>query len=35
MSRQGEPTISYQFSFDTTFQNENTILISYTGVVDP
>lgn len=33
--RAGRPTISYQFSFDTTFQNDETILISYTDVVDP
>jgi Domain of unknown function (DUF4331) len=31
----GRPTISYQFRFETTFQNDDTILISYTGVVDP
>ena len=27
--------ISYQFTFDTTFKNMSTILISYTDVVDP
>jgi hypothetical protein len=31
----GRPTISYQFAFETTFQNDDTILISYTDVVDP
>jgi hypothetical protein len=31
----GRPTISYQFAFETAFQNDETILISYTGVVDP
>ena len=33
--RAGRPTISYQFAFETTFQNDDTILISYTDVVDP
>ncbi len=31
----GRPTISYQFAFETAFQNDETILISYTDVVDP
>jgi Domain of unknown function (DUF4331) len=30
----GKPTISYQFKFDTTFKNDETILISYLGVVE-
>src|ERR1041384_4034554 len=29
----GEPTITYQFQFQTQFKNQNTILQSYTGVV--
>lgn len=29
----GRPTVSYQFQFDTTFKNQNTILQSYLGVV--
>jgi len=29
----GRPTISYQFEFETTFRNQNTILISYLGIV--
>src|SRR5215510_14905375 len=29
----GEPTISYQFRFNTTFKNVNTILQSYLGVI--
>jgi hypothetical protein len=29
----GRPTISYQFTFHTTFQNSNTILQSYLGVI--
>jgi hypothetical protein len=29
----GEPTISYQFQFQTEFKNKNTILQSYLGVV--
>ncbi len=29
----GRPTLSYQFKFDTTFKNENTILQSYLGVI--
>jgi hypothetical protein len=29
----GRPTISYQFKFDTTFVDKNTILVSYLGVV--
>ena len=32
--QRGQPTISYQFRFETTFQNEDTILQSYTGVVE-
>lgn len=30
----GRPTISYQFKFDTTFRNQNTILQSYLGVIE-
>jgi hypothetical protein len=30
----GRPTITYRFEFDTTFRNNNTILQSYTGVVN-
>lgn len=30
----GNATISYQFRFTTTFKNQNTILQSYTGVVN-
>jgi hypothetical protein len=30
----GAKTISYQFEFDTTYQNEGTILQAYLGVVD-
>lgn len=30
----GRPTISYQFKFDTTFREKNTILVSYLGVVN-
>ena len=30
----GKPTISYQFEFNTTFKNEETILVSYLGVVN-
>ncbi len=30
----GNPTISYQFRFTTTYKNQNTILQSYTGVVN-
>ena len=29
----GRPSITYRFDFDTTFQNPNTILQSYTGTV--
>jgi hypothetical protein len=29
----GKPTISYQFKFDTSYKNENTILVSYLGVL--
>ena len=29
----GRPTISYQWRFDTTYKNENTILVSYLGVI--
>jgi len=29
----GKPTISYQWRFDTTYKNENTILVSYLGVI--
>lgn len=29
----GKPTLSYQFSFDTKYKNENTILQSYLGVI--
>lgn len=32
--RAGEPTLSYQFRFDTRFKNQNTILQSYLGVVN-
>ena len=32
--RRGRPTLSYQFRFNTRFQNEGTILQSYTGVVE-
>ncbi len=31
--QRGRKTVSYQFRFNTEFQNENTILQSYTGVV--
>ena len=30
----GRPTISYQFAFNTTYKNQNTILVSYLGVVN-
>lgn len=30
----GRPTVSYQFRFDTTFKNRDTILQSYLGVID-
>jgi hypothetical protein len=30
----GSPTISYQFAFNTTYKNQNTILVSYLGVVN-
>ena len=30
----GRKTLSYQFRFKTAFQNINTILQSYTGVID-
>jgi hypothetical protein len=30
----GKPTISYQFQFQTTFKNANTILQSYLGVIN-
>ncbi|MDQ6913327.1 MAG: DUF4331 domain-containing protein [Verrucomicrobiota bacterium] len=30
----GNPTITYQFRFTTSFKNQNTILQSYTGVVN-
>jgi hypothetical protein len=29
----GKPTISYQFEFDTTYKNKNTILVSYLDVI--
>ena len=29
----GRPTVSYQFQFNTTFKNVNTILVSYLGVI--
>ena len=29
----GRATISYQFRFTTTFKNQNTILVSYLGVI--
>jgi hypothetical protein len=29
----GRPTISYQFEFDTTYKNKNTILVSYLDVI--
>src|SRR5882724_5577384 len=29
----GRPTISYQFKFNTAYQNSNTILQSYLGVI--
>jgi hypothetical protein len=30
----GRPTLSYQFKFNTTFRNANTILQSYLGVIE-
>ncbi len=30
----GRPTVSYQFAFNTTYKNKNTILVSYLGVVN-
>ncbi len=30
----GRKTLRYQFSFDTKFKNENTILLSYLGVIN-
>jgi hypothetical protein len=30
---EGRPTVSYQFRFNTSFKNENTILQSYLGVI--
>ncbi len=32
--RRGRKTLSYNFKFDTEFQNENTILQSYLGVIE-
>jgi uncharacterized protein DUF4331 len=30
----GRPTVSYQFEFNTTYKNKNTILVSYLGVIN-
>jgi Domain of unknown function (DUF4331) len=30
----GRPTISYQFEFNTTYKNKNTILVSYLGIIN-
>lgn len=31
----GKPDLTYQFTFDTKFQNRDTILQNYLGVIDP